>query len=679
MDSHSERKNKLSAYLLSKYLPAQQQMYKHGVKIEAKCVGGDSDCKAEMMIEAQCNPLVRVCKFKLEAERTTFNDETGSKWELAAKAEVMCPDTVASVEQLSELNERNGRLIAQAEAEWGSKNGAEKQHLGLRIHGEQAMKKEWSQVQALESRRSPGAKSAIQRHMNFLNKFDFDAEFKLRPTTQAYFRSWFNALKSANYFNTYSIPLESSNRQQNEGRVRATLIIDPISQRHANVTVRTPSEAVRIETMDLLVQARPFQLIRRNNDKVTHSVGQMLRGYEQRSRAECTVDGRRVDTFDDVEYKAPIGKCYSVLAKDCESEEPKFAVLMKNSENKGQTAMWGVQQKKIKVIVPDYTIECEPKIGDSNKIQCKVNGAKVLEKDEWNLQYNIASSKSTVQVKFTNGRRAEVTVDVRDVSVRFNGKKAWIKIAREYVNAQCGLCGHYDNSQDDEWRMSNNEHTEDLAQFHRSYSLLTKEDCTADDQQEFYQQRMFKSGKKIGRTSSESSESASSESDENDDDSSWSGRGDSNERNDEGFWGFGAGKSSRNYQPSKSGNKRRLQDPVHQTAVMESGSNKICFSMESVKKCPRGTFETTEMSSWNVAADDQGYSSNSEKKPEARNYKRQQAKETKTVKFACLSRSSFEAREFLRRARRGEILDLSAHRASLTESVGQVTGKCVRY
>jgi len=675
MDSHSQRKSKLSAYLANKYQSSRQQMYKHGVKIEAKCVGGESNCKAELMIETQCNPVVQICKFKLEAERTSFNEESDSKWMLAAKAQVMCPESVPSVEKLSELNDRNNRFIAEAEAEWGRKDGAEKQQLALRIQAEQAMKKEWRQVQAFESRRSPGAKAAIERHMTFLNKFDFDAEFKLRPTMQAYFRSWFDAVKAANYFNTHSIPLESSNRQQKEGRVRATLIIDPISQRHANVTVHTPTEAVRIETMDLLVQARPFQLVR-PNEKVTHSVSQMLRSLEVKGRAECTVDGRRVDTFDDVEYKAPIGKCYSVLAKDCESEEPKFAVLMKYSENKGQTAMWGVQQKKIKVIVPDYTIECEPKSSDSNTIQCKVNGAKVLEKDDWNVQYNIASSKSTVQVKFTNGRRAEVTVDVRDVSVRFNGKKAWIKIAREYVNAQCGLCGHYDNSQDDEWRMSNNERTEDLAQFHRSYSLLTQEDCTAEDQEEFYQQRMFKSGNKIWRTSSSSE---SSESDENDvHDDSLDDRY-SNERNDQGFFGLSAGKSSRNYQPSKASNKRRLQDPVHQTAVMESGSNKICFSMETVKKCPRGTFETTEMSSWSVTADDQGYSSNDEKKPEARNYQRQQGKETKNVKFVCLSRSSSEAREFLRRARRGEILDLSAHRASLTESVWQVTGKCVRY
>lgn len=63
-----------------------------------------------------------------------------------------------------------------------------------------------------------------------------------------------------------------------------------------------------------------------------------------KGRAECSVDGKRVDTFDDVHYKAPIGKffafrfsnfsnvlgkCYSVLAKDCTNEQPQFAVMMK--------------------------------------------------------------------------------------------------------------------------------------------------------------------------------------------------------------------------------------------------------------------------------------------------------------------------------------------------------------
>jgi len=513
----------------------------------------------------------------------------------------------------------------------------------------------------------------------FLNKFDFDAEFKLRPTTLAYFRSWFDAVKAANFFNTHSMPLESNSRQQKEGRVRATLIIDPISQRYANVTVRTPSESVRIETMDLLIQARPFQLIR-PSEKETHSVVQMIRDWEVKGRAECTADGRLVETFDGVEYKAPIGKCYSVLAKDCGSDEPRFAVLMKalgkNGENQGKKDK-KQQQKKLKLITPELTVECAPKGQDNSKLQCKVNG-QLVEMNEYNQQQ---PNEARPTVDYNNAKRSDVTINVRGVAVRFNGNKAWIKIAREYVNAQCGLCGHYDNSQDNEWRMSNNERTDDLAQFHRSYSLLAQDECTAEDQQEFYEQRVFKSGNKISRTSS-SSESSSSESDENNDDrdSSWENfyGQDSEERNDEGIWGFGSGKSSRSYKPGQSsnGNKRRLQDPVHQTAVMESGSNKICFSMEAVKQCPRGTFEANDKSSWSYG--DEGYSSSGEKKHESKKYP-QQGKEAKTVKFACMSRSSSEARELLRQARRGEVLNLSTHRASLTETVGQVTGKCVRY
>jgi hypothetical protein len=90
------------------------------------------------------------------------------------------------------------------------------------------------------------------------------------------------------------------------------------------------------------------------------------------------------------------------------------------------------------------------------------------------------------------------------------------------------------------------------------------------------------------------------------------------------------------------------------------GSSKVCFSMEPVKKCPRGSYPASQDS-------DNGYESSTG-----------QEKNGKKVKFTCMNRSSDETRRLLRESRRGEVLDVSEHQASMTEFVEEPK-KCLRY
>jgi hypothetical protein len=100
------------------------------------------------------------------------------------------------------------------------------------------------------------------------------------------------------------------------------------------------------------------------------------------------------------------------------------------------------------VITPEQTVECQPKSGSSQQIQCKVNGQTVNDNED---------SNDDQTVQFNNRQKSDVTVHVSGISVRFNGRKAWLKMSSMYKNQQCGLCGHYDDSADDEWRMGNNQ------------------------------------------------------------------------------------------------------------------------------------------------------------------------------------------------------------------------------
>lgn len=84
------------------------------------------------------------------------------------------------------------------------------------------------------------------------------------------------------------------------------------------------------------------------------------------------------------------------------------------------------------------------------------------------------------------------------------------------------------------------------------------------------------------------------------------------------------------------------QRPVDQTATLEY-SQKICFSMKPVKKCPR-----------NTVPDDS---------------------EPKSVKiqFFCLNRSTTEARRFQRQVRQGKIVKSEDQQPSFFDNVEQPT------
>jgi hypothetical protein len=106
--------------------------------------------------------------------------------------------------------------------------------------------------------------------------------------------------------------------------------------------------------------------------------------------------------------------------------------------------------QKLKVLTPETEIVCEPKStnGNQQQIVCKENGSPV------------ENDGDSDAVEFNNAKKSDVTVHVRGISVRFNGRKAWLKVSSVYKNGQCGLCGHYDDSEQDEWRMSNNQNSE---------------------------------------------------------------------------------------------------------------------------------------------------------------------------------------------------------------------------
>jgi hypothetical protein len=264
-------------------------------------------------------------------------------------------------------------------------------------------------------------------------------------------------------------------------------------------------------------------------------------------------------------------------------------------------------------MTPSCVIELS-KQSQSSKPIVKINGQQV-ESEEELADEGVETSYNKVYVS-KNG-----------VNVEFDGEEAKIKVGGMYKNIQCGLCGHYNDEENDDFRMSDNRQSGSLKQFHRSYTLMNEE-CSESNRNAFYNQQGSSEFEMIRRPSNTNKDQRQM-------------RGGSQQtfassESNESGWGS---------QSQEQGNKRDPQ-PVERTQVIEY-NHKLCFSLSPVKKCPKGS-----------APDEDAQT------------------QEKKVQFFCLDRATTEARQMLRQARNGRLVDAEGRTPSCVEEVSQPT-RCV--
>jgi hypothetical protein len=622
-----------------------------------------------MQAKSSCDAKFKYCQIELEAERSPLYPQEKSQWTMQSKLQILRPEAVSNVQQLQQQDaDKNQKLIVLSDSLWGSQH---KQSIVVRVQGQKAHTTQWRNQ--IEQSRGPQS-NYQKKQAAFINKYDVTAEYKLKPEWQNLFQRAFDMLQ--NYAGFWNTQVEQSDNGS-DGTLRATVVIDPITQQHANITIKTATQTMRIQSTELPTKMRLFPLVR-PAEKSSHSTIQLFSRMAVGSgRAECSVDGKRVETFDDVLYKAPIGKCYSVLAKDCSNDDqPQFAVMMKTLANG--------QDKKIKVITPEQTIECKPSGSQqSRKLKCSIDGQTVEQGDE---QQN-TNAYGNPTVEYNNEEQTDVQINVEGVQVRFGcwgsssckNQKAWIKLSSQYKDAQCGLCGHYDEDADNELRTANDELTTDVKLFHRSFSLRgagDDEECTTTEQDSFYSTQNDRRFRQIS-DDEDQSEQNDDESDEQNDGSvsrrrkqksSWEQDNDDEQDNQ---WQAGAyhtdGSSSEEDQwgntkmhkmwKKKQSRQQQGNDeknptaPIPMTKTLEY-NHKVCFSVNPVKQCPPGTY----------AVDD----------------KQNKNEQAKKIQFACLPRTDPKARQLQRQARKGLVADMSGLEPSFVEDVSQPR-KCAVY
>jgi hypothetical protein len=263
-------------------------------------------------------------------------------WRAKAQVEALFPESVESMRELKERKHREAH--ARFDIEWGTE---QQYSIRGRIQAEQNKEqKKWlARADKEIARRDVPAFIAFERLRDAaqLNQLKMVIQHRASPVVHAYAALGFELLKANNWWSTrYAQPIQPIEQD----KITVRLTVDPATRRYLNVTVETPQQVARIN--DILMPIRITALHIRRNQPIRNTNNFLERVMPQQN-AECTVNTRKVQTFDEVIYKAPITTCWSVLAQDCSSESttPRFTVLLKKQS---KTA----EEKTLRVITPKH-------------------------------------------------------------------------------------------------------------------------------------------------------------------------------------------------------------------------------------------------------------------------------------------------------------------------------------
>jgi len=442
---------------------------------------------------------------------------------------------VNSLETLKQQEHRE--FNAELEAEWGSDK---KYIVNLRLQGEQSRRAR-QLLEEMTNKREQYSdeyqkydkydKYELLERAAYLDQYKLETEYTtpMSPVVANVTYKLYNMLKAYQWQNSDIKLLGGDYKQQQSNekrRLSAVWTIDPESHQYLNLTVMSPIERVSFVDIALPMPFVPLLNIGRGSSKSVHSFSQLLKRGETGMSGSCSIDGKRVETFDDVEYKAKMSTCYVVLAKDCTDESnPSFAVQMKKTEKSGE-------EKTIKIITQEKEIVIEMKKNEQ-KMKVTINGEHIREEQRLREEFGIEKKEDGYKVD----------VEEAGIKVFFDGYSAQIKASDKYLASQCGLCGNYNGDRDDEWRLPSNSITDDFDEFRRSYDSA---DCKE-----------------------------------------YRNKGDYNKYNDEEESSQEQRRESRKDGNNKRrrGDDKQSEEPIKATAVMEQ-EGEVCFSKQPIHVCP---------------------------------------------------------------------------------------------
>lgn len=558
------------------------------LNIRIHTVGGPKTHKGEVSMKGSCDEEIKVCRFEIQGKRSPLLEKERRDWEMMLNGEVVLPESPKTIQELKEM--RHKEVEATLKCRWGAE---EKNEMTIRLQKTQSSEMA-RMLKNIDYESNKGLeKQDMLREVSKLNKYVVLVDKELSKDNEKVFRRLFDLVKSEFYMSGSVESVRSDSR-----RIKIEAVVEPEDCRRVNFTVECNGEKLIVKEVFSPIR---IPLMSLGSRRVS------LKGLNKNSwtsvfmpSAECEVSSNKVSTFDGLVYKTPLTTCYSVLAKDC-SQDPEYVVMVKKMEKDSE-------EKKIKIVTQEKEYECELQ---REKLVCKVDGRRV--EDEETL-YEMG-------IKLIGESSCEITIP--KMTIRFDGYKVEIKADKRTENTQCGLCGHFDGHRDNEFRRADNEETEDLEEFHRSW-LRRDNECEIEENK-------LKEKKHYGVESDEEERY----------ESFWTPMEDSEEE----FMGEKRSRKMLKKNLKKHISRKNIRDEEENTyepeneIVMVEREGKTCFSMEQQPKCQPGD-ELLET-------------------------------ENKKVKLSCLPRSDRRTRRIVNALKRGESVkeEINSLPMSLTDRI----------
>jgi hypothetical protein len=576
-----------------------------------------------------------------------------------------------------------GPIHAEAKATWGHSGCSSNSYVEVsakigksakQLQREQEAKP-WYYKQCMEQRQK-GLKfdEACEKMINkvtALNKIELTAKYNNVPLALK------NATAKIDNFLKATLYAHMSNNavaQNQEKQIRIVAEFEP-EKKAVNVKIQKPTETTTFTEVRTCL--KPLSARR----SVAQQVADAVSGRQQ--PASCDISGGNyINTFNNVTYKHEMGQCTYLAARDC-SPNGLFAVLVSGPQSPKSGPAEGIF---VEVQLLKNTIKVAPKTSAMDKYEVTINGEKhQLNQDETVIVDSGKQAPGTPDALAyitMSGHYVQVKAPAHGIAIVFDGKDVRVKASDFYKGKMCGLCGPFDAETKDEFVSPKGCIFAQANDFAESYIVPdgqcqnrqhnNRQQCKAqdeavatypqlesskyDDEDEYGHRHHSSSQKYRSQYRNQEQEYRSQEEESrnqeqrNHHQSGRSGESCTTYRNK-----VIQGSEARTYNrrlsdrlsyssyESQQDNQDSSEETFDNFSLSENHKDKVCFSTEPVPKCKPGCQASR--------------------------------KETRSVRFHCLDRNDYSAKELLRKQPYQPLDELEGKRADFTKEV-QVPTQC---
>lgn len=346
-----------------------------------------------------------------------------------------------------------GPIRAEAKATWGA-NGCSSSNFveiaakvgksAKQLHSEQEAKP-WYYKQCMEERQK-GLKfneacKKMYNKVTALNKIDFTAKYNNLPLALKNATIKVENLLKAVYYPHMSNDAVTAKNQEHQVRIVAEF--EP-EKRAVNIKIQKPSETTIFT--EIKTSLKPLSAHR----TIAQQVADAVTGNQK--PATCDISGGKyINTFNNVTFKHEMGQCTYLAARDC-SPNGLFAVLVSGPQSPKSGPANGIF---VEVQLLKNTIKLAPKTSNMDKYEVSINGEKhQLNQEETLIADSGRQAPGTpdaLAYVTLSGHFVHVKAPAHGIDIVFDGKDVRVKVSDFYKGKMCGLCGPFDAETKDEF------------------------------------------------------------------------------------------------------------------------------------------------------------------------------------------------------------------------------------